>query len=167
MVFEKNGGLLESLVAGSRYDALPRYRVTFNMLSVSNGIRVLGNQALVANPGSGFERQMTLDAKKHRRGMQALLDGVAVVAGHGITTYAAPPHVANEPSTAPTHPQPPIEPPQLSERQRLERDLADVRRLKGLAAPGGRDEEYYARREAELESQIAGIQLKEAAPKGR
>ena len=147
-VFEKQGGILESIVAGSRYDAIPKYRLTFSLIVGAGSIRVLGTQALVTNPGSGFERQTALDAKKHRRGMQSLLEGVRSRAGHGTTTVVAKKDTAES--------GPPIE-QRLTERQSLARDLADVIRLKGLSAPGGKDEEYYSRREGELVVRIAAL----------
>jgi hypothetical protein len=167
MIFEKKGGLLESLLAGSRYDAQPVYRVAFNFISGEKEIRILGTQSLVTNPGSGFERQNVLDAKKHRKGMQALLESIRAKAGHGSTsTYAVAPAAAPAAAPAPNTSVAPVTgaghvdaDSEVGEHALLKRDLADIRRLKRLAAPGGSDADYYARREQELESRIAGIEL--------
>ncbi|MFH2125551.1 MAG: hypothetical protein ABIK12_03490 [Pseudomonadota bacterium] len=42
-------------VYGSRYNPTPMKKVTFNIFTVSGGVRVMATSQMVTNPGSGFE----------------------------------------------------------------------------------------------------------------
>jgi hypothetical protein len=161
VVFEKDGGILESLLAGSRYDAHVVTRASFSIVVLGPDVRLLGTAAMIGNPNSAFERQTPLDTKRHRRDMQSLLESVR---SWSENKAPKPQAMLTESAAAPPPLSVAVSAPVPTERQLLERDLVDVRRLKGLAAPGSKDFEYYAHREVEIESRIAGLDLQRAAP---
>lgn len=45
-----------AVVYGSRYNATPEARITFNFVEVGGAVRVFCSAAMVTNPGSGHER---------------------------------------------------------------------------------------------------------------
>lgn len=57
LVFDKRiEGFGAAVAYGSRYDATPAGRLTFNLVDVPGGVKVYGRFDVVTNPGSGFER---------------------------------------------------------------------------------------------------------------
>jgi hypothetical protein len=53
---KKNTNLASSLLLGSRYDAIPEWRFTYNIVDYADGVRIIANIVSVTNPGSAFER---------------------------------------------------------------------------------------------------------------
>jgi hypothetical protein len=163
VVFERDGSFLEDLLAGSRYDSHTVVRITVTLLPVGEDVRIFASGAVVTNPHGGFERHTQLNSKKARRELQNLLDNVAQFASN-----RAPAHPATTPTPAsapplimPKAPVPPANTPTQLERARLTRDLEDIKRLRGLAAPGSKDWKYYDQRETEIEGRLAEIELQE------
>ncbi len=53
---KKDTNIASSVLLGSRYDAVPEWRFTYNMVDYAGGVRIIANIASVTNPGSAFER---------------------------------------------------------------------------------------------------------------
>jgi membrane-associated protease RseP (regulator of RpoE activity) len=53
---KKNTNIASSVLLGSRYDAVPEWRFTYNLVDYADGVRIIANIAAVTNPGSAFER---------------------------------------------------------------------------------------------------------------
>lgn len=71
---EKQGGMAESLLAGSRFNAIPIYRYTYTILEADGGVRVLADAELVTNPASAFEKRTNLAQGKPAQQLQASLE---------------------------------------------------------------------------------------------
>jgi hypothetical protein len=71
---EKAGGLGESLLAGSRFNAIPVYRYTYTLLDADGGVRVLADAELVTNPASAFEKRTNLVQGKPAQQLQESLE---------------------------------------------------------------------------------------------
>lgn len=68
-VYEKRGeGTGEAILFGSTYDPFPLYRLQYDLLPQGEAVRIVGNLAVVTNPGSGYER--TQDLSKGKSGVQ-------------------------------------------------------------------------------------------------
>lgn len=65
MVFDKpiTNGMAAALL-GSRYDGTPNARVSVTMLYADGDTRVIGDLAVITNPGSAFERRMDVNNSK-------------------------------------------------------------------------------------------------------
>ncbi len=63
-----------ALLFGSRYDSTPEMRLTFNVVELSDAIRVFCNAAMVTNPGSAFERVRDLTGGRTAKDAQAMLE---------------------------------------------------------------------------------------------
>ncbi len=68
--------LAMAVLLGSRYDAQPNARVTYTFAQIGNDTRVIGDVAVITNPGSAFERRTELnngvDAYDLQTGLQRL-----------------------------------------------------------------------------------------------
>ena len=66
------------LLFGSKYDTVPENRLTFTMVEVEAGVRVLVKGEIITNPGSAFERveDMTAANAKHAETFQATLEEI-------------------------------------------------------------------------------------------
>ena len=68
--------LAMAALLGSRYDAQPNARVTYTFAQIGNDTRVIGDVAVITNPGSAFERRTELnngvDAYDLQTGLQRL-----------------------------------------------------------------------------------------------
>lgn len=53
---KKNTNIASSVLLGSRYDAVPEWRFTYNIVDYADGVRIIVNIVSVTNPGSAFER---------------------------------------------------------------------------------------------------------------
>lgn len=69
---------LAAALLGSRYDSTPNARVTFSVVPSGNTIRVIADLAVITNPGSAFERRMSMNSHQNSKGIQALMDAVKI-----------------------------------------------------------------------------------------
>ena len=106
--FEKPGGLLENILAGSRFAPQTVWRVTLTMYDTADGVNATASSDLVTNPGTAFESLNPIGGKRNLE-LTTILESVkqqlATVATSTTATVAAPP-----PSTIP-----PFTPRQQSE----------------------------------------------------
>lgn len=70
----KNTGFGAQLLFGSRYDTVPENRITFTMVEINEGVRLLIKTEVVTNPGSAFEQttDLTLNPDMASREQTAL-----------------------------------------------------------------------------------------------
>lgn len=75
LVFEKPGGTLQNLLAGSTYDAQTMLRVTYTVVEANGGVKVIGSAGVVANPGSAFEKVTDVTGGKPGNQVYEMLEG--------------------------------------------------------------------------------------------
>ncbi len=77
LIFEQlSNDLLVSAMFGSKYDALPASRVTYNIIEMADTTRVVVSFAIVTNPGSAFERITQKNNSKKTANYQVQLDKI-------------------------------------------------------------------------------------------
>jgi hypothetical protein len=67
------GGMM---LYGSNFNAMPEARVNFTLLETSGSVRVIGSEAAVTNPNSGFEQVTEMHGAKDMNELQASLNGL-------------------------------------------------------------------------------------------
>lgn len=78
LVFEKPAeGVAAAMIYGSRYDAIPAYRVTFSLAETPESTRIVTDVVAVTNPGSGFERVSPIQHQGTLDSYRRLLDQTA------------------------------------------------------------------------------------------
>lgn len=65
-----------AVLMGSKYDAQPNIRVSYSFAQLGSDTRVIGDIAIVTNPGSAFERRTPINAGVDSSDIQILLDEV-------------------------------------------------------------------------------------------
>ena len=69
--------VLAAALLGSRYDAIPNARVTFQIAHLAPDVRVVADMAIITNPGSSFERRTDVSAGAEAPKIQEFLDQIA------------------------------------------------------------------------------------------
>jgi hypothetical protein len=88
IVFEKpimNG--LAAALLGSRYNSTPDARVSFTITQNGQATRIVGDLAVITNPGSGFEMRTDFNNSQDSAQIQLMLDGIR---DHFPTQIASP-----------------------------------------------------------------------------
>jgi len=76
---KKNTNIASSVLLGSRYDAVPEWRFTYNMVDYADGVRIIVNIAAVTNPGSAFERLTDLSkGSQDAQNIQKFLENLKI-----------------------------------------------------------------------------------------
>ena len=69
--------LAVAVLMGSKYDAQPNERVSYTFANLGGSTRVIGDVAIITNPGSAFERRMEVNGGVDSHDLQVLLDKVS------------------------------------------------------------------------------------------
>ena len=62
-----------AVLLGSSYDSTPNARITYTIIEVNNGTRVIADSAIITNPGSAFERRTPMNNSQDSKRIQELL----------------------------------------------------------------------------------------------
>jgi hypothetical protein len=76
VVYEKPGSMAEGILLGSAFNPEVIHRVKASFVPMDTGTRVVLLPAVISNPGSGFERAMTVEGKG-AEGLQTMLADLA------------------------------------------------------------------------------------------
>ena len=71
------GNPLVAVLMGSKYDAQPNARVSYQIAQLGDDVRVVADMAIITNPGSAFEQRMDVSAGADSPLIQAFLTSVA------------------------------------------------------------------------------------------
>lgn len=69
--------LAVAVLMGSKYDAQPNARVSYQIAQLGDDVRVVADMAIITNPGSAFERRMDVSAGADSPVIQAFLTTIA------------------------------------------------------------------------------------------